>query len=182
MPASIISGLTLHVNAFSQVLGGTHRCTPVLWPLRQLPCLSTNSPSLPPERCRSPENHISKLVQEDAPHVLADQTHPLPPLGVPRAVAPEEQTAQIAAKEREVKSTKRAYWLPEFTIGGRYTDNLRQSGAGAGPTAGEGLTDWNVGVQATLPIFSGGLKKANASRAEFELRQLRPKRSQPKSE
>lgn len=80
--------------------------------------------------------------------------------------------AQIAAKEREVKSTKRAYWLPDFTIGGRYTDNLRQSGIGAGPTAGEGLYDWSVGVQATLPIFSGGLKKANASRAEFELRQL----------
>ena len=84
--------------------------------------------------------------------------------------------AQIAAKEREVKSTKRAYWLPDFTIGGRYTDNLRQSGIGAGPTAGEGLYDWSVGVQATLPIFSGGLKKANASRAEFELRQLQAAR------
>lgn len=84
----------------------------------------------------------------------------------------EKISAQIAAKQRDVKSKKRAYWLPDFTIGGRYTDNLRQSGLGAGPMAGEGLTDWNVGVQATLPIFSGGLKKSNLSRAEYELRQL----------
>lgn len=85
-------------------------------------------------------------------------------------------SAQIAAKEREVSSTKRAYWLPDFSIGGRYTDNLRQSGVGAGPVAGEGLTDWSVGVQATLPIFSGGLKRANVSRAEYELRQLKAAR------
>ncbi len=88
----------------------------------------------------------------------------------------EQLNAQIAAKERELTSTKRAYWLPDFTIGGRYTDNLSQSGAGAGITAGEGITDWSVGVQATLPIFSGGLKKANVSRADYELRQLKSQR------
>lgn len=85
-------------------------------------------------------------------------------------------SAQITAKEREVSNTKRAFWLPDFSIGGRYTDNLMQSGLGAGPTAGEGLTDWNIGVQATLPIFSGGLKRANVSRAEYELRQLQAAR------
>jgi len=84
----------------------------------------------------------------------------------------EQLYAQIIAKKRDVTSKKRAYWLPDFTIGGRYTDNLRQSGLGTGPLAGEGLTDWSVGVQATLPIFSGGLKKSNLSRAEYELRQL----------
>ena len=85
----------------------------------------------------------------------------------------EQLYAQIAAKKRDVANRKRAYWLPDFSIGGRYTDNLRQSGLGAGPLAGEGLTDWSVGVQATLPIFSGGQKRANLSRSEFELRQLR---------
>ena len=88
----------------------------------------------------------------------------------------EQLNAQITAKERELTSTKRAYWLPDFTIGGRYTDNLSQSGLGAGLTAGEGITDWSVGVQATLPIFSGGLKKANVSRADYELRQLKSQR------
>ena len=85
-------------------------------------------------------------------------------------------SAQISAKERDLSSQKRAYWLPDFSIGGRYTENFRQDGLGAGPTAGEGLSDWSVGVQATLPIFSGGLKKANVSRADYELRQLQTSR------
>jgi len=38
--------------------------------------------------------------------------------------------------------------------------------------SGEGLSDWNFGIQATLPLFSGGLKKANMSKADYELRQL----------
>jgi len=84
----------------------------------------------------------------------------------------EQLGAQIAAKRRELSSQRRAYWLPDFSIGGRYTSNLSQSGLGAGPSAGQGLNDWSIGVQATLPLFSGGLKKANVSRASFELRQL----------
>jgi len=84
----------------------------------------------------------------------------------------EQLNALIAAKRRELSSQRRAYWLPEFSVGGRYTSNLGQSGLGAGPPAGEDLNDWSVGVQATLPLFSGGLKKANVSRATFELRQL----------
>lgn len=84
----------------------------------------------------------------------------------------EQLNAQIVAKQRDLTSQRRSYWLPDFSIGGRYTSNLGQSGLGAGPSAGEDLNDWSVGVQATLPLFSGGLKKANVSRASFELRQL----------
>ena len=84
----------------------------------------------------------------------------------------EQLDAQIAAKRRELTSQRRAYWLPDFSFGGRYTSNLSQSGLGAGLPAGQGLDDWSIGVQATLPLFSGGLKKANVSRASFELRQL----------
>jgi len=84
----------------------------------------------------------------------------------------EQLDAQIAAKRRELTSERRSYWLPDFTIGGRYTNNFDQSGVGAGPQAGEDLDDWSVGVQATLPLFSGGLRRANVSRASYELRQL----------
>ena len=84
----------------------------------------------------------------------------------------EQLDAQIVAKRRELSSQRRAYWLPDFSVGGRYTSNLGQSGVGAGLPAGQDLNDWNIGVQATLPLFSGGLKKANVSRASFELRQL----------
>ena len=84
----------------------------------------------------------------------------------------EQLNAQIAAKQRELTSQKRSYWLPDLSVGGRYTSNLGQSGLGAGPSAGQDLNDWSVGLQATLPLFSGGLKRANVSRASFELRQL----------
>ena len=84
----------------------------------------------------------------------------------------EQLNAQVAAKQRELTSQRRAYWLPDFSIGGRWTNNLSQSGVGAGPQAGSGLTDWSFGIQATLPLFSGGLKRANVSRAQLELRQL----------
>lgn len=84
----------------------------------------------------------------------------------------EQLNAQIDAKRRDLTSQKRAYWLPDVSISGGYTSNLGQSGLGAGPSAGQDLNDWSVGIQATLPLFSGGLKKANVSRASFELRQL----------
>ena len=88
--------------------------------------------------------------------------------------APElaQLNAQIAAKRRELISQRRAFWLPEFSVGGRYTNNLSQSGIGSGLQAGEGLNDWSIGIQATLPLFAGGLRKANVSKASFELRQL----------
>lgn len=90
------------------------------------------------------------------------------------AQAPELQQldAQIVAKRRELTSHRRAYWLPDFSVGGQYGRNLSQSGVGAGMQAGDGLSDWSVGVQATLPLFSGGLKRANVSKAELELLQL----------
>ena len=84
----------------------------------------------------------------------------------------EQLDAQILAKRRELTSQRRAYWLPDFTLSGRYTSNLSQAGLGAGMAAGEGLDDWNIGLQATLPLFSGGLKRANVSKAQLELRQL----------
>ena len=80
--------------------------------------------------------------------------------------------SQIEAKQREQLSQRRAYWLPDFSLQGGYGKNISQSGAGAGPISGENLSDWNVGVQATLPLFAGGLRKANLSRSNLELMQL----------
>jgi len=85
--------------------------------------------------------------------------------------------AQIDAKRRERVSQQRAYWLPEFSLQGTYGTNIAQSGTGAGPIAGEDLSDWNIGVQATLPLFAGGLRRANLSRANLELMQLEALRS-----
>ena len=93
--------------------------------------------------------------------------------GIRRAPEVAQVNAQITAKERELKSFKRETWLPQFSVGGQYTSNLGQSGTGAGPTAGQDLNDWSVGVQATVPLFTGGARRADISRANFELMQLR---------
>ena len=81
--------------------------------------------------------------------------------------------AQLIAKERELKSLRRETWLPQFSLGGQYSSNLGQTGAGAGPAAGQDLNDWNVGVQATVPLFTGGGRRADVGRARLELAQLR---------
>jgi len=84
--------------------------------------------------------------------------------------------AQLSAKRREWSSEKRSFWLPDFSLGGRYTNNFSQSGEGVGVVSGEGLDDWAVGLQATLPLFTGGERRANVSRASLQMRQLETQR------
>lgn len=93
--------------------------------------------------------------------------------GISRAPEIKQVDAQIVAKARELKSTRRETWLPQFSVGGRYTNNLNQAGAGGGPLSGEELEDWNVSLQATIPLFNGGGRRADISRASLELMQLR---------
>lgn len=84
----------------------------------------------------------------------------------------EQLNAQISAKQREVVSQRRSFWLPTFSIGGQYTSNIDQSGVGAGPQSGLNVDDWNIALRATLPLFAGGERRANLSRAQLELHQL----------
>ncbi len=93
--------------------------------------------------------------------------------GVNEAPEIAQVDAQILAKERELKSVRRETWLPQFSVGGQYTSNLGQSGVGGGPLAGQDIDDWNVSVQATIPLFNGGGRRADISRASLELMQLR---------
>ena len=97
--------------------------------------------------------------------------------GISRAPEIAQIDAQLQAKERELKSRRRETWLPQFSVGGRLSSNLNQSGVGAGPSAGQDLEDWTVGIQATLPLFSGGSRRADISRANLELLQLRAARA-----
>jgi outer membrane protein TolC len=96
--------------------------------------------------------------------------------GVSRSPEVAQVDAQLLAKERELKSLRRETWLPQFSLGGQYSSNLGQSGVGAGPAAGQDLEDWTVGFQATVPIFTGGGRRADVSRARLEVAQLKAAR------
>lgn len=78
--------------------------------------------------------------------------------------------AQIEAKRRELKSNRRSFWLPEFSVAAELTENISQRGAGF--ATGQGLQDWNVALRATLPLFAGGQRRAELSQSELELKRL----------
>lgn len=89
------------------------------------------------------------------------------------AKAPElaQLDAQIDAIERDVTAKRRAYWLPDFSLQSQYLDSFDASGRGAG-TGVDTANDWNVSVNANLPLFTSGARRADLSRARLQLSQL----------
>jgi len=81
--------------------------------------------------------------------------------------------ALVAGQQREVTSARRAFFIPDLAVVGIASDQFDRSGAGSERTAATpGNTAWFVGVQAKLPIFSGGALKAKLSESRHQLRQL----------
>lgn len=83
--------------------------------------------------------------------------------------------AQIALSDRDILNRKRDFWLPDLSVAGQLTDNLDQSGVGAGGLT-DGQSDWTVSLNASLPVFTGGARRAALSRSELQLRQLKIQR------
>jgi len=91
--------------------------------------------------------------------------------------------AQIRAQERSLTAAKRAFWVPVFGLRASLGRRLAEGGAGAlGDGSASPLppefpvpdrTTWEVGVQASLPLFAGGERSARRSQAEVELARLR---------
>ncbi len=90
--------------------------------------------------------------------------------------------AQIRAQERSLTAAKRAFWVPVFGLRASLGRRLAEGGAGVLDGASSPLppefpvpdrNSWEVGVQATLPLFAGGERAARRSQAELELERLR---------
>ncbi|MGD2063805.1 MAG: TolC family protein, partial [Nitrospirota bacterium] len=79
--------------------------------------------------------------------------------------------AAIAAQRRVVTAARRAYWVPTVGLQGSATETVDRSGTGAAGHVGND-TDWQVGVNLSLPLFQGGARGAELSRAREELAQL----------
>jgi outer membrane protein TolC/ABC-type uncharacterized transport system substrate-binding protein len=79
----------------------------------------------------------------------------------------------LAGQQRQVTSARRAFFIPDLAAVGIASDQFSRGGAGSERTP---LTPnnsaWFVGIQATIPIFSGGALKARLSENRHQLRQL----------
>ncbi len=79
----------------------------------------------------------------------------------------------IAGQRRAVTSARRAFYIPDLVAVAIASDEFARSGAGSERTASTpSNTTWRVGIQATLPIFSGGVLEAELSERRHQLRQL----------
>ena len=99
----------------------------------------------------------------------------------------------IMAQERALSSVKRAFWTTSIALQGGVSNLFSESGAGTESAfSGSGFsnipglgdisipeadeTSWNVGVNLSFPLFTGGAKLASKNRAREELDQLRLER------
>lgn len=89
--------------------------------------------------------------------------------------------AAIAAQQRLVVNTRRSYWAPLIAADASLDEFLSESGAGSETSQIPGgilfpIPDdrtWSLGLSASLPLFTGGERKADRLQAEQELESLR---------
>lgn len=85
--------------------------------------------------------------------------------------------ATIVAQQRAARSAQRAFYLPELSLRAIGSEALERSGVGS--ESGPGFPDdqaWNVSLQATLPLFTAGARRAEYARNRYGLRQLEAQR------
>ena len=76
----------------------------------------------------------------------------------------------IAANQRRLQAAERTYYLPDVTLNAQYRGNIERGGR-----RGNDLHDdeWSLGVQASLPLYAGGGRRAEVARANNALIQSR---------
>ena len=82
----------------------------------------------------------------------------------------------ILAQERELKASKRAFYVPSVALSAN-VEYFGRGGVGASPLSQSPVpfanqTNWNLFVNGTLPVFEGGAMRARRGRAEIELEEV----------
>ncbi len=114
------------------------------------------------------DDEAAELI--DNPKALRQLTDFLVSQGVERSPELASLRAAIAAKQRELESGRRAFYLPDVGLQGQISEVLEEDRK-VGLSL-EGESDWSLGLVASLPLWSGGARRARVARAELELRQL----------
>ena len=84
--------------------------------------------------------------------------------------------AAIRAQERTLLASKRAFYLPTVGVNAQVQTFKNGGEPSSIPTGGPDNVNWMVGVSASLPLFQGGLLRAQRTRAELELDRLTTER------
>ncbi len=84
--------------------------------------------------------------------------------------------AAIAAQKQVLRSANQAFWSPTITAEGEVTNFLTRAGAGSDQPALGGDRSWTLGINISLPIFSGGGRVATRRKAQEDLTRLRLER------
>lgn len=89
--------------------------------------------------------------------------------------APElgEINSLTEAKEREQLANERAFYVPDFYFEGGFQQIISKSGTGSN-FAAEGIDEsrWQVSLNATLPLLTGGARQAQLMQTGYEVEQL----------
>jgi len=87
--------------------------------------------------------------------------------------------AAVAAQSRFVLSSRRAFWVPTVAFQASLDEILSRSGSGAELSFGLPFdlpraddSSWSLTLNATLPIFVGGSRQAEETKAEIDLERL----------
>ncbi len=82
--------------------------------------------------------------------------------------------ALVAVTQRELKTNRRAYWSPTVRLQGEVTNVLDENRIAGLPADDD--TDWMIGINASLPLFEGGARRARVSGSQLELDQRQAQR------
>lgn len=85
----------------------------------------------------------------------------------------------VSAQERAILLNQRNLYVPAFSLGGGYNQELYRGGAGTEFPAGFATpNDWNWNLQlgASIPIFQGGSRNAKVQQSKVQLGQLSTQR------
>ena len=87
--------------------------------------------------------------------------------------APEisQASAVVDARQRAFDSASRSFYLPDFALVSNGSKVTAKEGAGSLSVPGAPDDEsWSVSLQASIPLFTGGLRTAQRSQARYELR------------
>jgi outer membrane protein TolC len=80
--------------------------------------------------------------------------------------------AGIAAQKRSITQAKREFWVPVFSLEGDVSQSFAKDGKGSDYPSYRDDTDWTLGIQASLPLYTGGKNTAALTRSKKELQEL----------